>query len=200
MEKKTTVSDAELEILEVLWEAGKALNASEIRSLLEKNKKWERTTVLTLIQRLVKKGMLAQEKREVYYYLPNVDRKDYVKEETRNFVNKFFKGKAGKIQRQGNPVGFRAHGSLDQRRLRQALLLVGDEVVQIGVILPVALHKVTVFINNLLLQDGVEQGKHLLMTRRQEGAKEVPDAGVIKFIYRLYHNLSQKESRMHGIL
>ena len=97
MEKKTTVSDAELEILEVLWEAGKALNASEIRSLLEKNKKWERTTVLTLIQRLVKKGMLDQEKREVYYYLPNVDRKDYVKEETRNFVNKFFKGKAGNM-------------------------------------------------------------------------------------------------------
>ena len=97
MEKKTTVSDAELEILEVLWEAGKALNAAEIRTLLEKNKKWERTTVLTLIQRLVKKGMLAQEKREVYYYRPNVDRKDYVKEETRNFVNKFFKGKAGNM-------------------------------------------------------------------------------------------------------
>ena len=97
MEKKTTVSDAELEILEVLWEAGKALNAAEIRTLSEKNKKWERTTILTLIQRLVKKGMLAQEKREVYYYRPNVDRKDYVKEETRNFVNKFFKGKAGNM-------------------------------------------------------------------------------------------------------
>ncbi|OUQ27309.1 hypothetical protein B5E77_07105 [Lachnoclostridium sp. An131] len=91
------VSDAELEILEVLWEAGKALNAAEIRTLLEKNKKWERTTILTLIQRLVKKGMLAQEKREVYYYRPNVDRKDYVKEETRNFVNKFFKGNAGNM-------------------------------------------------------------------------------------------------------
>ena len=97
MEKKTTVSDAELEILEVLWEAGKALNASEIRSLLEKNKKWERTTILTLIQRLVKKGMLDQEKREVYYYIPKVERKDYVKEETRNFVNKFFKGNAGNM-------------------------------------------------------------------------------------------------------
>ena len=97
MEKKTSVSDAELEILEVLWASGKPLNTTEIRGLLEKNKKWERTTVLTLIQRLVKKGMLAQEKREVYYYLPNVDRKDYVKEETRNFVNKFFKGKAGNM-------------------------------------------------------------------------------------------------------
>ena len=95
MEKKATVSDAELEIMEVLWEEGKALNAAEIRSLLEKNKKWERTTVLTLIQRLVKKGMIRQEKREVYYYTPCVERKAYVKEETRNFVNKFFKGSTG---------------------------------------------------------------------------------------------------------
>ncbi len=95
MEKKATISDAELEIMEVLWEEGKALNAAEIRSLLEKNKKWERTTVLTLIQRLVKKGMVRQERREVYYYAPCVERKAYVKEETRNFVNKFFKGSTG---------------------------------------------------------------------------------------------------------
>ena len=35
MERKSSVSDAELEILEVLWEAEKPLNAAEIRSLLE---------------------------------------------------------------------------------------------------------------------------------------------------------------------
>lgn len=92
MEKKTTVSDAELEILEVLWAAGKALSAAEIRNLLNENKSWERTTVLTLIQRLLKKGVISQEKREVYYYTPRIKREDYVKEETRNFVDKFFKG------------------------------------------------------------------------------------------------------------
>ena len=95
MERKSSVSDAELEILEVLWEAEKPLNAAEIRSLLERNKNWERTTVLTLIQRLVKKGMLKQEKREVYYYQPVVERKAYVKKETRSFVDRFFKGNAG---------------------------------------------------------------------------------------------------------
>lgn len=94
MDKKLTVSDAELEILEVLWSVDKSLNASEIRSLLSKNKSnsWERTTVLTLIQRLLKKGMIQQEKREVYYYLPCIKRDEYVKKETKNFVDKFFKG------------------------------------------------------------------------------------------------------------
>mgnify|MGYP001035393155 CR=1 FL=1 len=88
------ISDAELEILEVLWEAGEALNANEVRLRLNVKKDWERTTVLTLIRRLLDKGVIAQEKREVYYYMPCVERGDYVKEETRNFLNKFFKGNA----------------------------------------------------------------------------------------------------------
>ncbi|MDE6846568.1 MAG: BlaI/MecI/CopY family transcriptional regulator [Lachnospiraceae bacterium] len=88
------ISDAELEILEVLWAAGDALNANEIRTRLNKKKDWERTTVLTLIRRLLDKGVIAQEKREVYYYLPCVERSNYVKEETKSFLNKFFKGSA----------------------------------------------------------------------------------------------------------
>lgn len=92
MEKKINVSDAELEILEVLWTADGALSASEIRSRLGEGKKWERTTVLTLIQRLLKKNVISQEKREVYYYTPCIGREEYVREETKNFVDKFFKG------------------------------------------------------------------------------------------------------------
>ena len=92
MGKKISVSDAELEILEVLWSAGASLNAKEIRTRLGQNKSWERTTVLTLIQRLLKKNVLRQEKREVYYYTPCIGREEYVREETKNFVDKFFKG------------------------------------------------------------------------------------------------------------
>ncbi|MDE6620392.1 MAG: BlaI/MecI/CopY family transcriptional regulator [Lachnospiraceae bacterium] len=97
MEQKITVSDAELEILEVLWAAKTALNAGEIRSALNDHKSWERTTVLTLIQRLVKKEAVTQEKhaqnnREVYYYTPCIAREEYVRTETRNFIEKFFKG------------------------------------------------------------------------------------------------------------
>lgn len=99
MEQKITVSDAELEILEVLWSADTALNANEIRSALNDHKNWERTTVLTLIQRLVKKGAVAQEKRaqnnrEIYYYAPCIAREEYVRAETKNFVEKFFKGRS----------------------------------------------------------------------------------------------------------
>ena len=92
--KDTKISDAELEILEVLWTAGEALNANEIRARLNEKKDWERTTVLTLIRRLLDKGVITQEKQEVYYYSPLVERSVYVKEETKSFLNKFFKGNA----------------------------------------------------------------------------------------------------------
>ena len=92
MEKKYTVSDAELEILEVLWEAGEALNTAQVREKLNERKDWERTTVLTLIRRLLDKGVIVQEKREVYYYLPVLPREEYIRQETRSFVDKFFSG------------------------------------------------------------------------------------------------------------
>ena len=92
--KDTRISDAELEILDVLWAAGEALNANEIRARLNEKKDWERTTVLTLIRRLLDKGVITQEKQEVYYYSPPVERSAYVKEETKSFLNKFFKGNA----------------------------------------------------------------------------------------------------------
>lgn len=92
--KDAKISDAELEILETLWTAQEALNANEIRAHLNEKKDWERTTVLTLIRRLLDKGVIAQEKREVYYYMPLIARNDYVKEETKSFLNKFFKGEA----------------------------------------------------------------------------------------------------------
>ena len=63
--RDTKISDAELEILETLWAAGKTLNANEIRARLNEKKDWERTTVLTLIRRLLDKGVITQEKGEV---------------------------------------------------------------------------------------------------------------------------------------
>ena len=72
------ISDAELEILEVLWSAEEALNANEIRARLNQKKNWERTTALTLIRRLLDKGVISQEKRDVYYYTPCMERSAYV--------------------------------------------------------------------------------------------------------------------------
>lgn len=70
MDKKIMVSDSELEILEVLWAAENPLNAADIRNALNEHKSWERTTVLTLIQRLVKKGAVSQENKRYIITAP----------------------------------------------------------------------------------------------------------------------------------
>lgn len=92
MEKKNSISDAELEVAEILWQADSPLSAFEIRNRLNKTKQWERTTVLTLIRRLVDKQIIAQEKKDVYYYSPILEKEDYIQEETKQFINRLYKG------------------------------------------------------------------------------------------------------------
>ena len=65
-------SDSELEIMQLLWHSPKALPLSEIRKSLQQSMNWEATTIKTLLQRLVSKRAVLQEKREVFYYSPLV--------------------------------------------------------------------------------------------------------------------------------
>ncbi len=59
------ITDSELEVMQVLWDAARPLSVTEIRRELQQRRSWESTTVKTLIQRLYAKGVLDQEKREM---------------------------------------------------------------------------------------------------------------------------------------
>ena len=61
------ISDSELEVMRVLWDAGTPLPISDIRIALHQRKGWEPTTVKTLVNRLLSKEVLSQEKRNVFY-------------------------------------------------------------------------------------------------------------------------------------
>lgn len=91
---KIKISDAEIEIMKVLWTASAPMSAYEIRQQLNKTKEWERTTVLTLIRRLLAKGGIIQEKRDVYYYRAGISQEEYTLLETNNFLNRVYKGNA----------------------------------------------------------------------------------------------------------
>ncbi|MEE3395664.1 MAG: BlaI/MecI/CopY family transcriptional regulator, partial [Candidatus Onthomonas sp.] len=56
------ISDSELDVMKVLWEAEDALPVTVIREKLQERKGWEATTVKTLVSRLLGKGVIAQEK------------------------------------------------------------------------------------------------------------------------------------------
>lgn len=88
------ISDSELEVMHVLWDAGAPLPVADIRRELQARRGWESTTIKTLVQRLVTKGAIAQEKREIYYYTPLVTEKEYNDWATEHLVRKLYRGSA----------------------------------------------------------------------------------------------------------
>ena len=88
------ISESELEVMHVLWEAGDALPITDIRQILHDRKGWEATTVKTLVQRLVSKGVLEQEKRKVFYYRPLVSESEYSDWAVNGMVQRLFRGSA----------------------------------------------------------------------------------------------------------
>ena len=91
------ISDSELEVMRVLWEAGDALPVTDIRQTLRQRKGWEATTVKTLVQRLVTKGVLSQEKRKVFYYRPLVTEAEYSNWAANDLVHRLFRGSAKEL-------------------------------------------------------------------------------------------------------
>lgn len=88
------IGDSELEIMQLLWHAGAPLPLSEIRKNLQKSVGWEATTIKTLLQRLVAKNAVTQEKREVFYYSPRVSEQEYNAWATARLLKRLYHGRA----------------------------------------------------------------------------------------------------------
>jgi predicted transcriptional regulator len=91
--QKSDISNAEFEVLDVLWDDSPA-TSNQVVERLNKRKDWHEKTVKTLLGRLVKKEVVSFEKRQrQYLYYPLIAREDYTKKETSSFVSRLFKGK-----------------------------------------------------------------------------------------------------------
>lgn len=88
------ISDSELEVMKVLWRAGDALPVTVIREELQKSRGWEATTVKTLVNRLVSKGVILQEKRKVFYYSPLISEAEYNSWATGDLIQRLYNGSA----------------------------------------------------------------------------------------------------------
>ena len=88
------ITDSELEVMKLLWCAKDALAVTAIREHLQESKGWEPATIKTLIARLVSKGAVRQEKRNVYYYSPVITEKDYSSWATKDLITRIYNGKA----------------------------------------------------------------------------------------------------------
>ena len=88
------ITGSELEVMKLLWRAEDALPVTEIREKLQKSKGWEPATIKTLVGRLVSKGVVCQEKRNVFYYSPLITEKEYSAWATEDLIKRLYNGSA----------------------------------------------------------------------------------------------------------
>jgi BlaI family transcriptional regulator, penicillinase repressor len=88
------ISDAELDLMEVLWATAEPLTSAEIVDRLEDQRDWLPATVKTMLSRLVAKGAVTHEEDgRRFLYSPAIERDAYVGRESRRFVERLFGGR-----------------------------------------------------------------------------------------------------------
>ena len=92
MRRTPKISEAEWEVMKVLWE-NSPRTANDIVEELTGRTHWKRETIRTLVNRLVaKKALKFEKKGRQYHYSPRVGRAECVKAETESFVSRFGSG------------------------------------------------------------------------------------------------------------
>lgn len=86
------ISNAELEVMKILWREKRPVSFSDMRIELQSTMNWEKSTINTLIRRLVDKGVITAHKQNVLYYTPNISYSDYSQMEEQNLIDKLYNG------------------------------------------------------------------------------------------------------------
>ena len=88
------VSDSELELMKIVWaNGGTALYAHIMEELTKAGRIWQKNTVITLLSRLVEKGLLKTSKiGRRNEYVAIVSEADYRAVQTQSFLNKLYGG------------------------------------------------------------------------------------------------------------
>lgn len=87
------IAPAELKVMKFIWDSDTQLASINITNIMYKRYGWKQTTTLTLLSRLISKGILSSEKIGKYtYYKAIVMRNEYIKFETEEFICNVFDG------------------------------------------------------------------------------------------------------------
>jgi len=102
------ISEAELSVMETLWEFGRPMTAKELQTELKGRRDWERTTVRSLLTRLQEKGSVVLDKdADVATYTPTFDKVEYGWDLAEVLVQRLYDGDARKLV-----AALQAHGAL----------------------------------------------------------------------------------------
>ena len=88
------VTEAVYKVLEVLWESSEMMTVNQImEELRKKGTIWANRTILVFLNNLEKKEAVSKQKQKItYYYYPIIAKKEFVMNESKNFLQKYFSG------------------------------------------------------------------------------------------------------------
>lgn len=124
MNKKYNITDAELEIMNLLWEE-EALTLNEIVKKLSKGEEKNKNTIKTLVYRLIEKGsvesIIGEEKQNKFKAI--VSKEKFLKKENENFLKRLYNGSTNKLL-----LNFVEEKKISKKDLQDLLDLIDEEL------------------------------------------------------------------------
>ena len=121
MNKKESITDSEEIILEIL-EAHDPLTMQQIIQYAGEKREWADSTVKTFVRRLVKKGAVREEQKEVLYFAPAYMREKRSQMALGEIIDKFFEGSYKKAM-----LNFVENKYVTREEVEEALRLLEEE-------------------------------------------------------------------------
>ena len=85
--------ESELELMMIIWQAGRAMTRPEIEAGLGEGRKLGATTILSFLSRLQEKGFLKVERRgKSNVYEPLIKEQEYLKQESGEIFKRLYRG------------------------------------------------------------------------------------------------------------
>lgn len=121
------ISDAELEVMKIIWEQREVTSLEIIDKLAYCN--WNNNTIRTLINRLIAKRAVGISRKEgkVYTYVPLIKEKEYKKKASRNFISQFYNGSVNDLL-----VNFVKHNEMSKNDLKIVIERVDEKIKKRG--------------------------------------------------------------------
>lgn len=86
------ISEAEFQVMKIVWEHA-PVSTNQVTESLTQTTKWSPKTIQTMLKRLVQKKALTYEKEgRVFIYTSLFGQEEYVNQESRHFLQRFFNG------------------------------------------------------------------------------------------------------------
>lgn len=114
-----SISDAEAKVMEALW-AQSPQSAEDLFSRISGEQDWQLSTLKTLLNRLLNKGVIAADKDgRRFLYRPLLDREHYLAEQSQSFLDRLFAGRLAPLVAQ-----FSARGKLSANDVAELKALI----------------------------------------------------------------------------